>query len=203
VSVNPTDAPSEGLSAEEAEQMADGLLRRYLQFDNNAVPVLLAGPILVDLQLPNGGTQQAWGRLWIPDVNPLEDDLTVTANPPTEAPTLTPRPTSATRPAGTADLSATVAPITADDAQIDNGNLTNTRGVDAHVLYISAATGDPLVLIQDLKVQDPLLAGCEETAVNEFAESLSNRFQSLPSLILNIALLVVGFVTLLSWQRGV
>lgn len=198
VNASPTDAPSEGLSAEQAEQTADSLLRRYLGFDANSVPVLLSGPALVDLELPDGTRQQAWGRLWIPDVNPVEDDLTQTAGPPAA----TPGPTATTRPAGTANPSEAAANPTADDAQLDNGNQANTRGVDAYVLYISAATGDPLVLIQDLKVQDPLLAGCEETAINELSETFTNRFQSLPSLILNIALLIVGFVALLSWQRG-
>lgn len=178
IGVSSAQDPSQGLDAEEAEQAADSLLRRYLQFDLNAYPALLSGPALVDIELPDGTKHQAWARLWIPDINPNSEDQT----------------------GDDGQIDADNQP--GDGSQPDSDNQAESRGVNAHVVYISARTGEPILLIQDLKIKDPLLAGCEETAIHELSENLGNRFQSLPGLIFNIALLGLGLFTLLSWQRG-
>ncbi len=197
VEVGPSQTPTQGLTPEEAEQTADSLLRRYLGFEQNTYPVLLGGPALVDITLPGGSKQQAWARLWIPDINPVADALTGT---PISTPPVT--VTHTPLPAGTAGPSD-IATQTVDASQtLGETPAEETRGVDAHVLYISSSTGDPLLLIQNLKVQDPLLAGCQETVVHELTETMGNRFQSLPSFIFNIALLALGFIALLSWQRS-
>ncbi|MBN1312763.1 MAG: hypothetical protein JXB30_15220 [Anaerolineae bacterium] len=147
--------PTQGLNVKEAERTADNLLYQYLQFNRSTYPMLLGGPALVDIRLPDRTSHQAWARIWIPEITPDSSD-----------------------------------------------HLEAPEGVSAHVLYISAATGEPILLIKDLTVQDPLLAGCGETVAHEFFENIERSFQSLGRLVLNIALLAIGTVVLAYWQRS-
>lgn len=174
------DAPDEGLLDEgRAEEYADEVLSNYLGLSEGDVPTYAGGPDLLLATLPDGSQQQVWARVWIPGE----------ATEP--APTATPQGATPESPAAEAvqDLSEIVAP--GEPGQ-----------PNALVLYIEPVSGEPLVLYDGVRINTPLLAGCDETFVSAAAESVWKAITPSRQTIGLLLALAGGVITLAFWQVG-
>lgn len=175
------DEPDEGLlDAGRAEEYADEVLSSYLGLGEGDVPTYAGGPDLVLATLPDGSQQQVWARVWIPGE--------VTEPEPTATPS---GATPEVPPAAEAveDIGEIVAP--GEPGQ-----------PNALVLYIEPVSGEPLVLYDAVRIQTPLLAGCDETFISAAAESVWQAITPSRQTIGLLLALVGGVITLAFWQVG-
>lgn len=73
-------------------------------------------------------------------------------------------------------------------------------GPNAVVLYLDPETGRPLVLYEGIRIETPLLAGCE-VFVGEAIETLWRRLMPSRQTIGLLVGLIAGAITLAFWQR--